>query len=388
LNNPFTQNVTENLKVSANIEPVRDFKITLEAQQTRRANYAELFRFNEDTGLPETQNPVRNGSFSISTISFMTAFKKDNALNENPNFTTFEQNRDIILQRLRAINPAFDPNAPENGDYALNSQDVLIPAFLAAYTGADAGTIGLSPFPRTPLPNWRIDYAGLSKLPFFSDIFSSVTLTHAYQSSYGVNNYTSSLQYGEAFVNISTDERNYVIPNLTNEAGDFLSVYVVSQVVLSERFSPLIGINIRTKSNLSLRLDYNKERDLSLNLSNAQLAEIRNESITFSVGFTKSKMKLPIKSKGKFIILDNDVDLRLDMTIRDTRTVQRQLDDVSTVTAGNLNFQLRPVISYVVNKQLNLQFYFEKNINDPRVSSSFRRTTTAGGIQLRYNLAL
>ncbi len=388
LNNPFSQNVTENLKISANIEPIRDFKITLDAQQTRRANYAELFRFNEDTGLPETQNPVRNGSFSISTITFMTAFKRDNSLNENPNFTTFEQNRGIILQRLRAINPAFDPSAPENGDYALNSQDVLIPAFLAAYTGVDAGTIGLSAFPKTPLPNWRIDYTGLSKIPFLSDVFSSVSINHAYQSNYGVNNYTSSLQYGEGFVNINTDERNYVIPNLTNEAGDFLSVYVVSQVVLSERFSPLLGINLRTKSNISIRMDYSKERDLSLNLSNAQLAEIRNDSFTFSLGFIKSKMKLPIKSDGKFIILENDVDLRLDITMRDTRTLQRQLDDVSTVTAGNLNFQLRPVIGYVVNKQLNIQFYFEKNINDPRISSSFRRSTTAGGIQLRYNLAL
>ncbi len=389
LNNPFTQNVTENIKITAVVEPVRDFKIDLEAQQTRRANYAELFRFSEETGLPETQNPVRNGNYSISTITFLTAFRRDNALNENPNFTEFASNRFIILQRLRAVNPAFDPSNPESADYAINSQDVLIPAFLAAYTGKDVTQINLSPFPRTPLPNWRINYAGLSKLPLLKDIFSSVTLTHSYQSNFGVNNYTSSLQYGEEFVNIGTDERTYVPPSLTNEAGEFLSVYVISQVIISERFAPLLGINLRTKSNVSLRFDYNKERDLSLNLSNAQIAEIRNESVTFSLGYTKANLKIPFKgSDGKFIVLKNDVDFRLDMTIRDTRTLQRQIEEGSIVTAGNYNFQLRPVIGYVVNDQLNLQFYFEKNINDPRVSSAFRRSTTAGGVQLRYNLAL
>lgn len=387
-NNPFTQNISENLRLSANVEPWRDFKIQLEATQTRRANYSELFRIGEDSGLPETQNPTRNGSYTLSYITLLTAFTRDNDLNENANFTQFEENRFIILERLRTINPNFNPGAPELADYALNSQDVLIPAFLAAYSGKDAQDIKLSPFPRTPLPNWRIDYNGLAKLEFLKKVFSSVSITHSYAANYSVNNYTTSLVYGEGFVNIGSDERDYVPPSEVNDNGEFLPVYVISQVVISERFAPLIGINLRTKSNLSVRFDYNKERDLSLNLSNAQLAEIRNESVVMSLAFTKANIKLPFKSNGKTIVLKNDLDLRMDLTIRDTRTIQRQLDDVSTITAGNLNFQVRPSIGYVFNRQLNLQVYFEKTINEPRVSSSFRRSTASGGIQLRYNLAL
>ncbi|MBO0933545.1 hypothetical protein J2I48_21225 [Fibrella sp. HMF5036] len=55
--------------------------------------------------------------------------------------------------------------------------------------------------------------------------------------------------------------------------------------------------------------------------------------------------------------------------------------------AGNVNFQLRPQISYVVNSRLSLNAYFDRSFNDPLVTNSFIRATTAGGIQARFNLA-
>ncbi len=74
-------------------------------------------------------------------------------------------------------------------------------------------------------------------------------------------------------------------------------------------------------------------------------------------------------------------------TVRDTKTVQRKIDDVSTVTNGNINYQFRPTMSYVMNNKLNLTMYFERNINQPKVSNSFNRATTAFGFQLRFSLA-
>ncbi|MDX2304919.1 MAG: cell surface protein SprA [Microscillaceae bacterium] len=382
-NRPFSQAISQNLTITADLEPLKDFKIQLDASITRQVNYQELFRANEVTGIIETQNPVRSGSYAISTISFLTAFKGD------ANFDQFVKNRDILLARLRQL----DPNPSDTIDYGINSQDILIPAFLAAYTGKDASLIGLSPFPKTPLPNWRIDYTGLSKIKLFKDIFSSVNITHSYASNYSVSNYRTSLEYGADVVGIDGDERDFIPATLTNQQGELIPVYVISQVTISERFSPLLGINVRTKANLTFRLDYNKERDLALNLSNAQVTEINNESFVLSVGYTKANIKLPFRSNGKDVILKNDVDFRLDVTIRDTNQEQKFLprqDGVETgtppPTGGNTNVQVRPVISYVVNQQLNIQFYFETNVNTPKVSSSFPRKTSTGGFQIRYNL--
>lgn len=378
-NNPFLQSRRENLTIRADLEPLPDFTIQLDAKRTRQTNYQEIFRFNPDISDFESQNPLRTGNYSVSFIAFRTAFTPDDEQNESPVFQQFADNRAIVQARLNALNN-------NTGEYGLNSQDVLIPSFLAAYSGQDAGNINLSPFPKTPLPNWRIDYNGLSKIELFKKVFSSVSLSHSYAANYTVNNYTSSLAYGANFVAVDQDETEYLIPDQTNDDGDFIPVYVINQIVLSERFSPLIGVNVRTKSNITLRLDYNRERDLSLNLSNAQLAETRNQGFTFSLGYTKTKFKLPFKVNGKTVILDNELDMRLDMTLRDTRTIQRQLDDVSTITAGNLNFQIRPVISYVVNRQLTVQAYYERNVNTPQVSSSFPRRNTTAGFQLRYNI--
>jgi len=161
----------------------------------------------------------------------------------------------------------------------------------------------------------------------------------------------------------------------------------MNSVVISERFAPLIGINIRTKSRVTARIDYKKERNLALNMSNAQITELKSNDLSVDLGFTKANMKLPFKVRGRTVSLNNDLTFKFNFTLRDTKTVQRKIDEVNTVTAGNINFQLRPQISYVLNQRLNLNFYFERNVNTPRVTSSFPRSTTAIGAQIRFSLA-
>jgi cell surface protein SprA len=263
----------------------------------------------------------------------------------------------------------------------------LIPAFLSAYSGASPDNINLSSFPAIPLPNWQVTYSGLSKIEPFKSLLSSFTLRHSYSSSYNVNTYTSSLNYGSQFLDIRNGVSNYIIPTEVTENGEYVPVFVIGSVTLQEKFAPVVGVNVRTNGNLSVRVDYNRNRSLTLNLNNRQVTEINNKDFVVGIGYNKKGLRLPFKSGGEYIVLKNDLNIRLDFTIRDTKTVQRKLDDVQTITGGNINFQLKPVISYMVNSKLNFQFYFERNINTPRISSSFPRSATNVGFQLRYNLA-
>jgi len=308
-----------------------------------------------------------------------TSFARDNAENINLNFVSFENNLDIIQARLDAVNT-------NEGTYARQSQDVMIPAFYAAYTGQDANTVELTPFPKIPIPGWRIDYSGLENIASLKEVFSSISLKHAYSSTYSINNYSNSLLYQDD-LEFNSMLDNYPVPADTNELGDFISPFLMNQVVIQERYAPLIGISIRTKSRITASVDYKMERNLGLNMSNSQITELNSNDIAVAFGFTKANMKLPFKVQGAVVTLKNDLTFKFNFTLRDTKTVQRKIDEINTITAGNTNFQLRPQLGYVLNERLNLNLYFERNINTPRITSSYPRSTTQFGVQVRFSLA-
>jgi cell surface protein SprA len=378
---PFTQTRNEMLNLRANVEPSPDFKIQIDVKKEGMSSYQEIFRFDSLRDNFSSLNPSRSGNYKISFLTINTAFDPSNDDTDSDVFQKFEENLDIIKSRFRVFNGA---------EFDSTSQDVVIPAFIAAYSGKDARGVSLSPFPSTPLPNWRIDYTGLGKVGFLKDVFQSVTISHAYQSSYSVLNYSNALEMNDptqVSIDRSIEDYNRSYFGQRNADGDFVPVYVISQVLISEQFAPLVGVNVRTKSRFTARAEYKTKRDLALNISNAQITELTSKDISCEIGFTKNNMKLPFKSQGRTIVLKNDVTFRMNISISDNKTIQRKVDDLSTITNGNINFQLRPNISYVVNEKLTVQGYFERTINEPLVTNSYPRSTTRFGIQVRFSLA-
>ncbi|MDH5397863.1 MAG: cell surface protein SprA, partial [Cyclobacteriaceae bacterium] len=384
LTTPFTQVKNIDLSLRASVEPLNDFKIQLTAKKTKNASYKELFRDTipgSDIGFASL-NPSRTGTYSITFISLATAFSKDDADNNSPVFAEFEKNLELIKNRLSTATGL---------SYEQRNQDIMIPAFVAAYSGVDAEQVSLTPFPKIPLPNWRVDYNGLSKIPELREVFQSITLRHSYQSKYSIMNFTNSLEYNNLDgIGLDNKIENYNIDQFAykpNEAGEIIPVYIINQVIITEQFAPLFGISVRTTKRLTAMFEYNKKRDVSLNLSNTQVTELNSNDVSLEMGYTKDKFTFPFKMQGRTITLDNDLTFRLNFTIRNTETIQRKIDEGSTITNGNINFQLRPTVSYVVNEKLNLQFYFDRSINEPKVSTSYRRATTRFGVQVRFSLA-
>ena len=362
-----------------------DLKIQLDVKKASSSSYQEIFRYdpdrkdelgNSDPGYSEL-SPSRTGSYRISTLTIGTAFQNNGSLNSDV-FQKFVDNIDVVRGRFSAISAGYEKK----------SQDVLIPAFLSAYTGTDPNHVGLSPFPSTPLPNWRLDYSGLSKLDAFKDIFQSISLTHAYSSMYSVSSFTNSLEYTKVTNDIPlSDYNNGTYANQLNSQGQVIPVYVISQVLISEQFAPLIGISVRTKSKMTARFEYKTKRDLSLNISNAQITEVNAKDWSIEFGYIKNNMKLPFKDQGRTITLKNDVNFKLNVSVTNNRTIQRKIDDVNTITNGNINVQIRPNVSYTVNKKLTVQLYVDRNVSDPLVTNSYRRATTRVGTKILFNLA-
>ncbi len=388
LTDPFTQFQTIDLNIKAIIEPFKDFKLQVDVRKNKTARYQEIFRVDSLGQSYESFAPSRSGSYSITFLAIKTSFLDDRTSNESVIFNQFIENRNIIQSRLN--------QATNDTLYTANNQDVLIPAFIAAYGGTSAHKAELTSFPKIPMPNWRLDYSGLGKIKSLRKKFSSIIISHAYVSSFTVADYANSLHYNNADDLILTNNiENQKAATVINDQGDLVPVFVFSQVLITERFAPLIKVAIRTRTRLNASIEYKTERSIALNMANTQITEIQGKDLVFSLGFTKANVKLPFKIQGRTTTLKNDLDFRMDFSLRDTKTVQRTYNSGLTtekegsneVTGGNINFQLRPNIGYSLNNRLTLQFYFEQNINEPRISSSFKRSTNSFGLQVRFSLA-
>ena len=388
LNSSFQQTRGTDLDIQADLQPAKDLRVQLTWNRGINNQYQEIFRFNEarldGTAGFETLTPSRSGRYSTSFHSIGTAFEPSSDNNFSQAFQDFEQNILTIRNRLNQTNEFVQATGK---GYDTLSQDVLIPAFRAAYAGEDASTIGLTPFPKTPLPNWRLDYTGLINIPFLAEIFSSFTISHGYNSTYDVSNFTNSLNYGEDVIGLRNDILNYQQASDTLDNGQLVPVYIINQVMISEQFVPLIGFNVRTQNNISTRIEFRKSRNLSLQLSNAQVTETLNNDITIDFGYSKAGWKLPFRWQGRTISLKNDITFRVAGSIRDSKTIQRRINGESSITNGNFSYQFRPTITYKINDQLDFTFYLERNVTEPRFGNSYKRSTTAGGFQLRFSLA-
>ena len=299
-----------------------------------------------------------------------------------------------IASKLASTNPygaPADPNDPGYYEgYGRYAQDVVIPAFLAAYTGKNPDDVGFirndnpniraNPFKSiVPKPNWALTYNGLSRLRGLDKIFTSFTIRHGYHSTLSMNSFNTALLFQDPF---HTGFPYFKDP-LT---GNYIPYFLVPNITISESFDPLIEVDMMFTNQLQARFEYRKSRQLSLSLLDYQLAENRSTEVTFGFNWRKKGMPL-IKRIGK-MQMDNDVTFRLDFSLRDDATSNSKLDQGTAFgTAGQKVIRIAPSIDYIVNNRVSMKLYFEQNRNIPKISNSFPITNTRGGLQVRISLA-
>ena len=378
LTSPFSQDRNINFRFSAAIEPFQDFRITLTANKRHSQNYQEIFRRDENSDGYVSINPNRSGNYGLSFNMIRTAFVSDDEDDESPLFADFESYRGRVQARLNGLNDA--------GNYEENSQDVLIPAFVAAYTGQSPEEVRLNAFPKIPIPGWSLNYRGLTKIEAVKEVFNSFNISHSYNSNYDLGNFINSPLYTQGLTldNSLTDDR---LATQLNEDGGLVPVFIGQQLVLTESFSPLLGVNFRTKNNWTMDFAYSRDRNIALNLSNVQVTEQSATDLNLRIGFAKAGVKVPFRVRGRRETLPNELRFDMGLSIRDGKTVQRRIGESSTVTDGIRIFRLSPTVVYNISDQLQVTFYYERNVNDPRVSTSFLNARTAFGGRIQFNLS-
>jgi cell surface protein SprA len=338
--------------------------------------------------------------FSVSYISYQTLFEKFDPNVVSQTFKQFEANRVILSQRLGPKNPYSSGVVDAEGyyeGYGRYAQDVVVPAFIAAYTKKDPNKVPLisnnnpklnsNPFKGIiPKPNWSISYNGLTKIPGLEKIFSNVSIRHGYHSTLGMNSFNSALLFQDPF---HTGFPMFV--DTTSGQKRFVPYFLVPNITIQEQFDPLIEVDMTFTNQLQTRVEFRKSRTLSLSLIDYQLAE--NRSTEFTIGTSWRKKGVPIFKNGirmfkREVKLDNDVTFRFDFSLRDDATANSKLDQgTSFGTAGQKVIRIAPSIDYILNKRVSLKLYFEQNRNIPKISNAFPITNTRAGMQVRISLA-
>lgn len=374
-NEQYTEVESRQLDIQANIELLPDLKIDVNGSRIYSENFAENYIVEND--LYRSLTPNTFGNFNISTMLIKTAFGSSNDITSDA-FEDFKDNRLIVANRIAEDYYAGRPfGRDENGypdGFGRESQDVLLPAFFSAYKGSNASKEKTGIFRDIPLPNWDIKYTGLMQLKWFKKHFKRFSLQHGYRAGYTVNQFRTNLDF------------NPNDPEARDQAGNFKSKVFLTNVNLTEQFSPLLRIDFEMKSSIKILAEYRKDRALSLSFANNLLTEIKGDEIIIGLGYRIKDVKFRTKFGGKSTVLKSDLNFKLDMSRRDNRTIIRYLDiDNSQTTAGQTIYGLQFTTDYALSKNLTALFYYDHSFAKYAISTAFPQTTIRGGITLRYN---
>ena len=408
---PATTSRTDNLTLRATLEPVKDFKIDLSATRTKTTQKSIQYMYE---GTPTTQS----GAFQMTTISLGSAFEGMGNANSGYRSKTFEKFvnslagfRDRVeAQYAGSVYPAgsalaggkFDASRTPVNQY---SSDVMIPAFLKAYTSMGGNSLSIFPALSRMLPNWTIRYSGLGRLPWFNEHFKSVNINHSYKSVFAVGSYNSYSTFQEYMNGLG------FVSDATTGNPSPSSMFNISQVSINESFSPLLGMDVTFNNNMTVKAEYRQTRVLNLSMTSVQLNEALSKDWVIGMGYrinnfdvfgwgakaSRSKSKGGNKNAANKNAAttktvqngtNHDLNLRLDFSFRKQAAIVRDIASmVSSASSGNNALKLSFSADYTFSKLLTMSFYYDRQTNTPLLSSSSYPTTTQDfGLSIKFSL--
>ncbi len=392
-NQQYTETHTKQLDVSANLEPVKDLKIDLVGNRAYYENYNENYNVDPNTFEYNSLTPNTFGNFNISTILIKTAFGKSDE-NISEAFNDFRANRLKVAERLAEKFYGNSTYARDTEGYPLgfgkNNQAVLLPAFLAAYSGQDANKVKTSAFRDVPIPNWDLKYTGLMKFAWFKKHFKRFSITHGYRSTYTINQFSTNLN-----LNLNPVDNEAPIPGLDyasqpseslDQSGNYKNGTLFSNINLTELFSPLIRIDFEMKNSVKILAEVKKDRLLSLSFDNNLLTEIQGNEYIIGLGYRIKDVRIRSKLAGPKKRIVSDLNMKADISVRENKTIIRYLDlENNQVTSGQTIWGLKYSADYAFSKNLTGIFYFDYAFSEYAISTAFPQTTIRSGLTLRYN---
>jgi len=355
---PANINSSKDLQIKALLEPIRDLKIDLSASRTDNRAKSVQYMYS---GMPTTYS----GTFNMTTVSLRGALAGMGNADNGFHSAAFDHFRELIPEFQQRVGETY-------------SAQVLIPAFLSAYTSGAGKSLDIFPSLTRLLPNWNIRYGGLSKLSWVKEHLKSLNLNHAYKSVYSVGSY----------VNTS-----------------------YSTVSINEAFAPLLGIDATFQNDLTAKVEYRTTRVLNLSMTSIQLNESLSKDWVVGLAYkvrdfnlfgakgNRRVAKAQNQGRGKQTVsanatrsvrsgVNHDLNLRLDISLRKQAAITRDIaTGVSSASSGNSAFRLSFMADYTLSRLLTITAYYDAQTNTPLLSSNSYPTTTHDfGVSMKFSL--
>ena len=379
LNTQFATTHSANLSMRATLEPLKDVNIDLNLNRNYSNNSGEFYRWNEGTEAFEGQSQFQTSTLTYSTITWGTSFIKQGSQYQSSVFDNLLNNRTAVSQLIGSqnSNSSLTSAGGYYSGYSGSQQDVVLGAFMTAFNDAAVNSRNIDPMQSVPLPNWSVNYSGLTKYKWTKKFLKSFILRHGYSSTVSLNGMQTNLN------SESDNQGNLIALDIDN---NYIPDMQIQNVVISERFSPLIGIDanwIIGNHTLQTRFEYKKDRQATLALSNNQVTESLSEEIVIGTAARIKDVKLPFRN-----IKSSDVNIKFDFSFRDNLTVIRKIiENTNQATAGQKTVAIKISADYNLTNNLTLMFYYDQNLNTPKVQTSYPTGNVNTGFKIRFNLA-
>ena len=385
-NQPYSERYTDQYNYKVSLEPFTDLKIEVSGTRNYAKNFQEYFRA-DDMGVFQFYTPTTGGNYSISYLMAGTTFVDGDRL-----FDNLCKYRAEIADRLAHENPAWlelssdiqyitdsVSHVTHPYGYSYSQQEVLTYAFLAAYSGTSPGSISLSLFKKFALPNWTINFTGLTKIPALKKIFKTINLSHSYKSTFSLSAWTNNINYSDSDPIAVYTGTNTKIPE-----------YDITQILISEQYSPLIGVNVTFQNTLSPSFEYKKSRTVTLGFSNNQITEVNGREVVIGLGYTFKDLGFSIsmldgKNAKK---VSNDLKIKLDIGFRRDKTTLRSIDEQhSQISSGQDKINVYLTGDYTLSQRLTTQIFFKYDMTNPFIANAYKTTNVFAGITARFSLS-
>ncbi|MCB0747420.1 MAG: cell surface protein SprA, partial [Ignavibacteriae bacterium] len=203
-----------------------------------------------------------------------------------------------------------------------------------------------------PRANWRLDWRGLEKFEFIKGIAKSVSLNHAYSSS-----------YTEGW-KVDPDGKKQTLTQRINYG-----------------FSPLLGMNVTFDNiwdgNLTGAVKYSTKNSFDLGISTKNITESFSKDINVTASFSKSGFSLPMFG----LDLKNDIEMSLSYTSAQNSVVLYEMnvekfDENGKPQDGTTRTIIEPRIKYTLSAKVTLAIFYKRTSVEPQGASRIPPTTT------------
>lgn len=202
-----------------------------------------------------------------------------------------------------------------------------------------------------PRANWRIDWRGLEKISFLEGLARTISLNHAYSST-----------YTEGW-KIDPDGNKQVQTQRINYG-----------------FTPLAGINITFDKmwggNLTGSIKYSTKNSFDLGITTKNITESFSKDINFTASYSKSGFSLPLFG----LDFKNDIEMSLSYTQAQNSVVIYEMGENFSENGkpqdGTNRVIIEPRVKYTLSSKVTLSIFYKRTTVEPEGASNIPATTT------------